>query len=163
MSTVFEAQVARVYDLRNGNIIQLGGIRLGGFGETAAISYEYRSDLMEDLVSADGYVTVSNLNDYRMIATLTMMETSKSYAQVALLMAAQQATIRAGGQIPILAFKHQDKLNGDEVTSNQAIFLIRPSQTKERTAGEREFQILLPYAGDPLKQKFGVNNLTRLT
>lgn len=161
MSTTFELQVAQVYDLRHGNVIQLGGVRLGGFGETAAVSYEYGSDLMEDMVSADGFVTVSNLNDYRMRATLTMMETSKSYAYVAGLMTAQQLAIRAGGAIPLLSYQHTDKLNGDKVSSNQAIFLIRPSQTKERTAGEREFTILLPYAADIGKQAFGVKNLLR--
>lgn len=159
MTTEFEARTSQFYDLRNGNTISLNGIKLGGFGETAAVSYEFVNDRAEHMAGADGIVVISNTNDDRLVATLTFMETSKSYAYVYGLYVAQQAAIRAGQRIPTLAYYHEDRINGDRVSAPDAVFITVPGPTKEKTAGEREFTILLPYAGDPFRMQMGPRNL----
>lgn len=148
-------EVLKVYDLKR-NFLLIGGFRIGGFGEDAAITYEYGADIFEHNAGADGLVTFSRTNDLRMIATVTVMESSPSYRRLGLLLGQQLAELQAGPILP-LPFSHTDSLNGDVINSPQCVFVSFPTPNKSRTVSEREFQIALPYAAD--KVQFGSLNL----
>lgn len=129
----------KTYDLAS-IFILLGGRRLGGFGEEGVIEFEFGSDIGEPTKSADGDVTFSRSNDHSMIATITLMETSKSYRDLAEMMHTQQAQ----EVIESLAFLMSDEINGDKITDNYATFLTRPAPNKGKKVGERQFKLLLP-------------------
>lgn len=140
----------KTYDLKAVYLL-VGGYRIGGFGEQGAVSFEYGSNLVETTISADGQGTVSRSNDDSMTATITVMETSKSYKDLAALMVAQQA------QSPItrLEFLMKDDINGDKVSARHAVFTMRPKPNKAKKVGEREFELWLPNAGE--NAQFGAN------
>lgn len=128
------------YDFKDGNILIIGTDRVGGFGADGGIEYEFASSIYEDESGADGQVTVSQLHDYRMYATVTVMETSASYR---VLMTALTAQRRQLVKTPF-PFAHRDQINGDQILVTTCVFLDWPTPSKSRVAGEREFRILLP-------------------
>lgn len=140
----------KTYDLASVYLL-VGGYRLGGFGEEGGIEFEYGADIGETKVGADGQATFSRNNNDSMTATITLMETSKSYRDLAALMQAQidAETIEA------LSFRMEDEINGDKVSARYATFLTRPTPNKGRAAGERQFKIFLPNAA--AEAKFGAS------
>ena len=91
------------------------------------------------------------INNYAMYVNITVMETSKSYRDLADLYTTQ-ATQRP---IERLNYLHEDELNGDKVTDQYAAFVQIPAPSKARAAGERVFRLLLPNAAAPTKLKLG--------
>lgn len=128
------------YNFKDGTVLIIGGRQIGGFAEDGGVEYEFPSEIYEHVSGADGQVTISQMNDFRMIATVTLMETSKSYRDLFQMLRTQEAQLL---KLP-LAYLHRDQINGDQVLGGQAVFLGWPAPSKSRTAGEREFQILLP-------------------
>lgn len=145
-------EMLKTYDFTENDVV-LGGHRLSGYGEDGGVEYEQASEIGDHVAGADGQVTFSRNNDKRVIATITVMETSRAYQVLAELLRAQQAQT----EIEPLTYLHRDNINGDQVQSKYAVFLNRPNPSKERTAGEREFQVLLPYAAD--KMQLGTKNV----
>ena len=136
----------KTYKLSNVYLL-LGGYRIGGFGESGGVEFEYGADLGEATVGADGQTTFSYSNDNTMTATITVMETSKSYKDLAALMQAQVAQ----EVISRLEFLMNDEVNGDKISDKYATFVTRPTPNKAKKAGERVFKILLPNAGETAK------------
>lgn len=132
----------KTYDLRAVALI-VGGIEISGYGEDGAIEFEHVSPIAEHAAGADGSVVVSRNNDGRMIARITLLETSKSYRDLAGLLTAQNA------QPAILPhnFIMIDAVNGDRVSDQFAAFLSRPAPSKGKAVGSRVFELLLPNAG----------------
>lgn len=145
------SRIVKNYDLKFHNIITFGGIQLGGFGEDSAVEYEYPSDQFEDVVGADGEVTVSSLNDNRVYATITLMETSASFRELDALRKSQMAAARRGPILP-LPWLHVDRVRGDTIADAFGVFMDRATPSKGRTAGERQFRILLPFAAEDMVQ-----------
>lgn len=145
-------ELLKTYDFK-ANDISVGGFLLSGYAAEGGVEYEMSSEIGEHVAGADGQVTFSRNNDKRVVATITVMETSRSYQVLAELMQAQQDET----SVQPLAYMHRDSINGDTVASAYVVFLNRPTPSKARAAGEREFQLLLPYAAD--KIKFGSNNI----
>lgn len=129
------------YNFKDGVVLIIGGRQIGGFAEDGGVEYEFPSDIYEHISGADSQVTISQLNDHRMIATITLMETSKSYRDLFQMLRTQEAQLI---KLP-LSYLHRDQINGDQVLSGSAVFLGYPAPSKSRTAGEREFRILLPH------------------
>jgi hypothetical protein len=123
-------------------VLVLGGYDISGYGEDGGVDVENAAVIAEDTVGADGDVTISRTNDARLYVTINVMETSRSYRDLALLQAAQEAQ----GEITALPFMLRDLNNGDQITSNNAVFLERPTSSKGRAVGERAFKLLLPYS-----------------
>ena len=130
----------------NNVIVSLGPVRLGNFGEDGGVTFEYPSEAVNHKVSADGRVTVSKMNDDRMIATVTLMQTSPSNAAMWGSWRAQEAAFAQGLPIPGLPFNVANIRTGDTVNAGQAIILQPPAPDQGQEAGEYEWQILLPYA-----------------
>ena len=141
------------YNFKDGNLILIGTHRIGGWSEDGGIEYELAADTYEDVNGAYGQTTISQLNDPRMYATITVKESSKSYGILYGLWKAQKALLVK----PALPFSHRDLLNGDEVSDPQCVFISPPTPSKGRTAGDREFRILLPNGVDLMV--LGANNL----
>ena len=139
-------KAVRFYNFEKVKLI-IGGLIIGEFDEDGGIEFEFNSDLNEPSVGADGTVTISHLNDNMVTATITLKETSRSYRDLADLVEVQVALQRAGtlGAVP---FGCIDPITGDEIFEDKAIFLNRPTPSKAKMAGAREFRVLLPYAGD---------------
>lgn len=141
-------QTAKLFSLPQ-NYLLVGGERVQGYSEDEAISYEIESDAVEHLVSADGEVTVSTTNDERMVMTITVMETSASCKRLDDLRREQRASMKNGilNEVPV---SHSDRINGDLVRG-LGIFLGRGMPSKGKTAGTREFRLLLPYAASKVE------------
>lgn len=133
----------KTYDLAQ-VFLTLNGIRIAGFGEEGAVEFESVADIGEHIVSADGQVVFSRNNDKRVIATITVLETSRSARDLDEMRRAQEA---APSIVP-LVFYMQDTISGDEISEQYATFLNRPMPSKGKGAGEREFRLVLPYGGD---------------
>lgn len=143
----------KTYDFKQGNILVIGGVEVGGYDEDGSITYEFPSELYERKNGADGQTTVSRLNDDDVLCTVTLLESSPAYKQLALLMNFQ---LNQNPIIP-LPFVHVDINNGDEIVSAYTVFMTRPTPTKGRTVGTREFQVLLPNVARDIG--FGTLNL----
>ena len=148
------AKIVKNYDLKNHNTVTIGGVLIGGYGEDGGIEYEYDSDQFEYVVGADGEVTVSAQNNFAMIVTVTLMETSKSISELEGLRRTQLAAAAIGPILP-MPWLHIDRRQLDSVVEAQAVFLDRPAPSKTRNAGERQFRILLPYAAGTMLQGLG--------
>lgn len=144
----------RNYNFKDGNILVLGGEKIGGFGEDGGVEYELASDTYEDVNGADSITTISQLNDPRMYANITVMETSSSYRVLFGLWKTQKEQLIKQP----MPFLHKDIINGDSTKAVTAVFMAPPVPSKARTAGERVFRILLPDGVDLMV--LGANNLT---
>jgi len=140
----------KTYDLLSVFLI-VNGERITGFAEDDAISFENGADIVEHAAGADGQVTVSRSNDKRLIATITLAETSLAYKQLGAQLQAQEAE----ASIQRREFLLIDNISGDRVSDEFATFISRPVLDKGRTFGTREFQILLPNGAENMK--YGTN------
>lgn len=138
----------KTYDLKK-VLVTIGGYRIGGWGNDGGIELAYQSPVGELSTGADGQSTFSRNNDPVMIATITVMETSRSYRDLYTLARAQAAT----DAITPLAFLLKDPISGDAVADDYATFVETPAPSKAKTAGERVFVVALPNARD--NSKFG--------
>lgn len=134
------------YDLTQ-NYLYLGGIRIQGFGDDAAVSYEFDADKNATAVGADGEVSFSRQNNNLMVATITCKETSKAAG----ILSEMEREQRDQEVIGRLSYAHRDRIGGDIVTDEYAVFLQTGAPSKSRDAGEREFRIALPNGAASLK------------
>lgn len=150
------------HDLKHRNLVFINGRRIGGWGEEGGIEYEEAGALAEHLSGAGSKVVVSNMNDDRIIATLTVLNHSRSAKILHEEIQAQTLAFRGLGPIPPRPFLHEDVETGDKIADPYCVFLTRLLPSKGRTAGEMSTQILLPVAGDPLLMSIGNLNLVGL-
>lgn len=129
------------YDLKAVDVV-IGGVLLRGYGPDDAVSFERAAPIGEVTTGGDGEHAFSRNNNDAMFCTLTLMETSQAYRDVASLMQAQEA------QTPIarLSFVMRDRINGDTCSSNRATFVEGPVPSKGKAVGTRTFRLFLPGA-----------------
>lgn len=128
------------YNFKDGNVLIIGTEFVGGFAEDGGVEYDMAADRYEDVNGADGVTTISQMNDNRMYADITLMETSKSYRVLANFQKVQEAQLI---KLP-LPYIHRDQINGDTISEGTCVFMTKPTPSKGRTAGERVFRLLLP-------------------
>lgn len=133
----------KTYDLRRVYLL-IGGYQIGGYGADGGIELEWAEDIGEGVVGADGLGTFSRSNNKAATVTVTVMETSQSYRDLATLMATQEAETEISG----LGFLLKDDINGDKVAEQYPVFLSRPGISKTKKAGERQFKLWLPNAAE---------------
>jgi hypothetical protein len=136
----------KTYNLKDQQVIIIGGVLIGGYGKEGGIAYEYPSDRYQDDVGADGQVTVSRLNDERVYVTITLMENSPAYKELMSLLRLQEIQAKTPLGVLPMPYLHQDFANGDNISSAHCVFLTQPQPSKVRTVGEVEFKLLLPNA-----------------
>ena len=146
---------AKTYNIKAVTAI-LGSFPLGGgYGEDGGLEFEWDADLFEVTVGADGETAYSRTNNDNVTLTITVMESSRAYKDLATLMQAQLLLVDNGAPIAPLNFSMYDPINGDSCASQYAVFLNRPAPSKSGTIGEREFRISLNNAA----ALFGTKNI----
>lgn len=140
--------------------VVLGNVPLSNYGSDGSIEFEFPSQLMESELSADGYVTYVDNTDERVRVTITVSETSGALAALQNMATRQMVASRLGQALPVLPFTFLDRITGDGVVSEAAIFLNTATPSKSKSLGTREFVIELPYARGLMQ--VGVNNAPTL-
>lgn len=136
----------KTYDLK-AVYLTIGGYEIGGYGTDGGIEFAMGAPIGEGVIGADGAGTFSRNNDKSMTCTITVMETSKSYRDLATLARNQAAETPIGA----LAFLCRDTINGDEVSEPYAVFMEHGVPSKAKAAGERVFVIWLPNGAEDAK------------
>lgn len=121
-------------------VLTIGGVLIGGFGEDGGVEYEWVEDIGESTIGADGLVEFERNNDKRLIATVTLKASGSGYGRLVALMKGQQQ-LNSITPLPYESFNPQ---TGERVTSAYSIFQTRPEPNAEKSAMERETDILLP-------------------
>jgi hypothetical protein len=120
-------------------------VDIDGYGEGGAISLSPENDIHSLTIGQDGAVAVSkNLNNLVM-AEITLLQTSRTYRQLARLATAQYQT-----GIIQCNFFYRDPDTGDQVIEPNAIFQTIPSIEAEAEATDRTISIALPHARDQM-------------
>ena len=136
------SQIMKTYDLSKVRCI-VGTFVIGGFAADGGVEIEQAADIGEVTTGATGETVFSANNDKTLFVNITVLETSKSYRNLAALMKLQEARI---GPILPLPFLLVDAINGDTISSAYATFVARPGLAKGKTVGERVFRLALPGA-----------------
>lgn len=134
----------RSYDLKL-VVCTVGGVAISNYGEDDAISFEWTGELASRKKSADGISTYSRLNDRELVATITLMATSRAIPLLMALIETQHGD-NLGVPPPImlpLPFVLIDPVLGDEVIG-ECVFVGRPAPNKSNEAPELEFTLSLP-------------------
>ena len=126
--------------------MMIGGIEVTGFGDGDVITFTHPEDLVEPVVGADGEVVMSGLSNDHMMAEIILQPTSAAYTLLYQELVAQHPATGAVAIEP-LSFICRDTINGETVSSPNAVFLNRPEVTMGKTVGERVFRLFLPDAG----------------
>ncbi len=126
--------------------LMIQGIEVTGFGDGDVITFTHPEDLVEPVVGADGEVVMSGLSNDHMECEIILLPTTAAYALLYQLLVEQHPATGAK-RIESLSFICRDTINGETVTSAQAVFLNRPEVTMGKTVGERVFRLYLPDGG----------------
>lgn len=128
-------------------VLTIGGIPISGFADDSFVTVAFNSPLAEMSTGADGE-TVVNLNaDKSANSTITLKETSDSNVYLRGLALAQQEAAAEVGAAPFkLPFVLWDTRTGEKVGSAHTVILTMPEIGKGKAAGDRAWELGLPYA-----------------
>lgn len=124
--------------------LSLGGIPISGLADEGVITVEFASDNAESRVGGDGEVQVDLNADDRAFVTLTLMESSRAVRLIDEKYRDAEATVKAGGAYPNIAFSMFDNVNGDAIDDAQCVLLAKPPPSKGLRSGNRAWRFLLP-------------------
>jgi len=146
-------EINKTYNLAT-CFVAVGPVVVSGYSEDGGLEYEEGGDLFEDQVGSDGESVSSRVNNHDVYCNISLMETSKAYRDLMLLLEAQLLAVDAGTPITPLPFAMNCSSTGDTCLSLYTTFMARPPQTKGRTAGERVFRLKL----NKPKRTYGLAN-----
>lgn len=130
---------AKIYDI-NTVLLIIGGVAIsGGYAEDGGIEMEWNDVLLEPTVGAGGESAYSRKGNNNAKITITLMETSVAYRNLAILMEAQIQLIDLGLPVVPLNYQMIDPRSLDTVGANYVMFMERPQVNKGGTVGERVF------------------------
>lgn len=145
--------ILKSYDLA-AVVCTLGPVICGGYGEEGGLEFEWGAPIGEISEGATGLTTFSRSNNTGCNLTISVMETSASYAALGAQMKIQELTPFVILPIP---FFMRDNITGDQIGSATSVYLERPAMNKGRVAGERQFKLYLP--GAAIGALYGIQNL----
>ena len=129
-------------------ICSINGLRIGGYGEQEAISMGADNDLYMMQTTADGGKIYSRTGDRGITLEISVMNTSKSYRDLALLMQTQHGLQGPRSAAPTtilpLPFRLADPVVGDFINSRHTMFMNYALPQKGQTAQAVRFRISLP-------------------
>lgn len=128
--------------------LTVGGFKIGGYGADGGVEFEASSALAEVNTGADGFDTISIINNTGVKATITVMNTSPSAKHLGDLLEAQ---LNADGEIPRLNFLMEDLVTGCQVSAAYAVFMTRTMPSKGRVDSELVFELHLAGAAKTTK------------
>lgn len=140
-------KVVRSHSFRD-VVLTIAGVTISGYAESGGVEFEFGADISESVAGALGEHFVSDLNDDRVIATITVMQNSFGASYLGELLNAQQA---ARGAKPVFPFYLRNFRTGEIVEDSQAYFQARPAPNQGREMSEREFVMMLPFAAGSIK------------
>jgi len=120
-------------------VLLIGGVPIFGFDGDGIINFEPSNEDTTMSQGCDGEVTINRLAPSPMTATIMLKETSASNDVLAGFRAAQRAT--GGYTVPFVML---DPSTGESITCAETVFAGRPSISKGKESGSREWPILLP-------------------
>lgn len=134
--------MARTHDLSQLNL-SIGGVLVSAlaFAGDGGLEFENGADVFSKKVGAGGAAVYNKLGDKTLDGTLTVMQSSAAYRQVAIL---QQAQERAPGAIAPMPFLMFDPITGTKVASQDCVFMTRPLPSMGVEDGDIEFKFSLP-------------------
>ena len=121
--------------------LNVGGLDITGYGESMGIALAWETDALVPSTGIDGEVTYSLISNKNALMTVTVMNTSKGYRDLAALQRAQETQVKAGISLNIMTVMYVDPFIGDTITSAKGRLLNRPNLSKGAVAGEVEFRI----------------------
>lgn len=136
-------------------ICTVGSVVFGGFGESGAISIAPVGPIMTSSIGQDGQATYSRTNDKRAKVTVNFRQNSLAYQRLDALRVAQEAQ-----PLPTaLPFSLTDIHTGERMTSDQTLFMERPTMAFQSTIQDRTFVLELPNGFAPSNHN-GASTLT---
>jgi hypothetical protein len=129
-------------------ICTVGGLALSDYGADGGISFEAQSDELESKLSADGLVNYSANHDRRLRVTITVMAHSFAAQYLHAQYTIQKAALEGGQPMVPISFGFINPATKEGISSESVVFITVPSFSVEKTEGEREFVLELPYGRD---------------
>jgi len=126
----------------------VNGVTLSDYGSDGGISFEPQSDEVESQLSADGLVNYSANHDRRMRATITVMAHSFAAQYLDARYRAQKRNLESDGSLGGETFFFFNPATGEKIASGNLVFVTIPSYSVEKSEGERDFVVELPYGRD---------------
>lgn len=145
--------ILKTYNL-SAVVCTVGSVIVGGYGADGGLEVEWSADIGEISHGATGLTTFSRNNNSDATITITVMETSATYAALAAQMKVQENTPFV---ITPLPFFMRDNITGDQLSTATSVYIQRPAMSKGRVAGERQFKIHLP--GASITAIYGAQNV----
>jgi hypothetical protein len=144
--------IGKLYDLKS-TFCLIGGIQIGGYGADGGLVFEQSAPIGEITHGADGETVFSRNNNNDISCVITVLQTSRAYRDLGLLMKAQELTPFVLLPYPFIM---RDATTGDQVSAATAIFVERPNIEKGRTVSEATFRVHLPNAS--IGALYGLSN-----
>lgn len=131
----------RAHDL-SAIFVVVGTTHITEWGESGGCILKPNADAAEASVGAGGHVVISFSSDDHYTAELTVKRDSDAYALLQAERIAQRAGVRSGG-LARLPFKYKDTISGEELSTDFAVFLMKPELPAEKAAAEATFTLFL--------------------
>lgn len=127
--------------------VTFAGILIDGYADGSFIEIEYRNDLWDILVGADGFGVFAKSNDKSAIVTVRLMPGASANAALSAKVAADLTSLNAGfGPLSIF-----DSASLSQHTAPRARIMKPPSRTYAKTVEAIEYQFgcleLIPFNG----------------
>lgn len=129
-------------------VCSVGGLPLSDYGSDGGIAFEGQSDELESQLSADGVVNYSANHDRRIRVTITLMGHSASARYMDSLFRTQKTALESGAPFNGATFYFFNPATAESIGSDAAVIISAPSFSAEKTEGEREYVLELPYGRD---------------
>ena len=122
----------------------------GGFSTDGGIDFEYLEEDMEVTVGSTGLTVFVLSSNTCAIANVKLNPQSVAYRRLFEQLEIQRAAMRATFVIPPLNFLMVDPTNGDEVGDPNAVFIAKPTLSKNKGLHEAVYRIALPNGRDQI-------------
>ncbi|SRR6266571_432236 len=120
------------------HIIDVGGVRIGGYAAGSYITITQVADAFNDEAGSDGEVARVKSNDGRVDVTIKLLQTSASNDYLSGLHKADRAAPNGKG---VVSFQMQD-LDGTTIVSGAKAWIVRyPDGDEDRTPKSREWKL----------------------
>lgn len=119
----------------------IGTSRISAWGESGGVTLKPNADLATVMVGAGGHAVVSRSGDVHYTAEVTVQRESEDYALLQGMLAAQHPA--TGGAIERLSFLLANSITGEKLSTDYAVFTIRPDLEHAKEAGEATFTLFL--------------------
>lgn len=119
----------------------VGSNRITAWGESGGVTFKPNADKVTMMVGAGGHAVASRSSDEHWTAELTVLRASNDYALLMGELAAQHPA--AGGGIAKLSFLMEDTISGEKISTDFAVFTMKPEIAVGKDIAEATFTLFL--------------------